>query len=377
LNILIHPTAREACGAQALVCSRCSPLPRPKLRHYMFIGLLLAILSGFCYGVCFLPVRHMNKFAWENIWFVYSLFGVVVLPVMASFLTIPSLLALYREVGWRTNLLIISLGFLSGASALLYGLALVRIGMALVNAIGNGISTVLGSLIPLFIQHREALQGRLGFALILGIVLGLFGVAICAVAASQRKQESAYMDSSEQKGKGLRRATTVGVILTIVFGIMASNMNFALAFAGDYVKIARAHGTSDAFSAMALFIPITTPGFVSCCLYFAYLWRKNRTLGQFRESHGVRFSFYCLHIAVVWLVGMLLYGWAMPWMKSYGPVLGWPIMMSSISIVSAIVEWCYGDWKGHALRILSYGLVALTGSIATLGYANWLIQKIA
>jgi L-rhamnose-H+ transport protein len=343
----------------------------------MFIGLLLAILSGICYGICFLPIRYMNKFAWENIWFVYSLFGVLVLPVLTGWLTMPFLFDLYRQVGWRTNSIILALGFLSGASAVLYGLALIRIGMALVNAIGNGISIVLGSFIPLLIQHREALQGRLGFALIFGIVLGLMGVVICAAAASKREQESAYMDPSKQKGKDLRRAAMVGVILTVVWGVLGSNMNFGLAFAGDYVKIAKARGTGDAYSAMALFIPITSPGFATSCLYFAYLWRKNRTIRQFRESHAVRFSLICLLMAVVWFAGMLLYGWAMPWMKSYGPVLGWPIMMSSISIVSAIVEWCYGDWKGRALRILSYGLVALTGSIATLGYANWLIQKIA
>lgn len=153
----------------------------------MFIGLLLAILSGFCYGICILPVRYMAKFAWENTFFVYELFGLVVLPIFTGYVTIPFLLDVYREVGWRTNLLIMTVGFLGGAGAVVYGLALVRIGMALVNAIGNGISIVLGSFIPLLIQHHEALQGRLGFALTSGIVLGLLGVVICAVAASQRK----------------------------------------------------------------------------------------------------------------------------------------------------------------------------------------------
>jgi hypothetical protein len=138
----------------------------------MFIGLLLALLSGFCYGICFLPMRYMNKFAWENTWFVYSLFGVLILPVLRGWLAMPFLFDLYRQVGWRTNSIMLALGFISGAAAVLYGLALIRIGMALVNAIGNGISIVLGSSIPLLIQHREALQGRLGFALVSGVILG-------------------------------------------------------------------------------------------------------------------------------------------------------------------------------------------------------------
>ena len=341
----------------------------------MFIGVLLSILSGVCFAVCFTPVRYMNKFAWENIWFVYTLFGLVVLPVLTGYLTIPSLLELYREIGWHTNLAILILGFVSGAAAVMYGLALVRIGMALVNAIGNGIAIVLGSFIPLLVQHRAALQGRLGITLVLGIAFSLLGVAICAIAATERQQESAYIDPSEQKGKDLGRAAILGVIFTVLFGIVSSGMNLGLAFAGDYLQIATAHGADEAFSANAYYIPLNVPGFISSCLYFGYLWRKNKTFGQFRDSSAVRFSVICVLIAVVWYAGMLLYGWAMPWMKSYGPVLGWPIMMSAISIVSAVVEWCYGDWKGRALRTLNYGLLALTASIAILGYANWLIQK--
>ncbi len=42
----------------------------------MFVGFLSSILSGLCFAICFTPVRHMNKSAWENIWFVYSLMGV-------------------------------------------------------------------------------------------------------------------------------------------------------------------------------------------------------------------------------------------------------------------------------------------------------------
>jgi hypothetical protein len=156
---------------ECIDCSNSSRSAQPQ-GLFMFIGLLLALLSGFCYGICFLPMRYMNKFAWENTWFVYSPFGVLILPVLTGWLAMPFLFDLYRQVGWRTNSIMLALGFISGAVAVLYGLALIRIGVALVNAIGNGISIVLGSSIPLLIQHREALQDRLGFALVSGVILG-------------------------------------------------------------------------------------------------------------------------------------------------------------------------------------------------------------
>ena len=84
----------------------------------------------------------------------------------------------------------------------------------------------------------------------------------------------------------------------------------------------------------------------------------------------------CLLIAVIWFLGMILYGWIMPLMKGYGPVLGWPVLMAAISIFSAVVEYFHGDWGGRALRTLCYGLVVLTASIGIFGYANFLIEKL-
>jgi L-rhamnose-H+ transport protein len=343
----------------------------------VFIGLLLAILSGVCFGVCFVPVRYMNKFAWENIWFIYSLFGVAIFPLLLGWVTIPSMLGLYREIGWRMNLLVIAAGLLSGAGVVMYGLALVRIGMALVNALGNGISLLLGAFVPLLIQHREAIRGPLGLSLLLGLAFAVPGVVICAIAASERDQDSAYMDTEQQKGHSRARIALVGVVLAIGFGLLQPAMNFGLAFAGDYMKLARAHGTSEAFTSNAFYIPYLPPSLLSSGLYFAFLWKRNRTLGQFRGPNALRYCLWCLLIAVIWFAGMILYGWAMPWMKSYGPIIGWPVLMASITLFSAVVEYFYGDWHGRALRTLSYGLVALTIAIAIFGYANWLIEKMA
>jgi len=341
----------------------------------VFIGLLLAIVSGACFGVCFLPVRYMNKFAWENIWFVFSLFGVVIFPILLGCLTIPSIVHLYREVDWRINLIVVAAGLLSGAGVIMYGQSLIRIGMALVNALGNGVSLVLGAFLPLVIQHREAMRGPLGFMLFLGSAFALPGLVLCAMAASQRDEESAYMSPEDNKGHSRIRTAIIGVLLAVGFGILQPIMNFGLAFADVYMKLAKAHGTAEVFVSDAFYIPYLVPSMLSSGIYFAFLWKKHRTLQQFRAPNVLRYCLWCVAIAVIWFMGVILYGWVMPWMKSYGPVLGWPVLMSAITIVSAVVEYFYGDWQGRALRTLCYGLVMLTISIAMFGYANFLIQK--
>jgi len=340
----------------------------------MFIGLVIAILSGACFGVCFFPVRYMNKFAWENIWFLYSLIAVVLFPILVGWATTPHMWGLYHEVGWKLNLIVMAAALLSGAGVVMYGQALIRIGIALVNSLGNGVSLVLGSFIPLIFQHRDAMSGRLGISLLLGAVLSVVGLVICGQAAAQRDQASVYMDADTQKGSSHARAALIGVALAVGFGILQIIMNLGLAFADDYMKIAKAHGTSDAFTANAFYIPLLVPSMVTSGLYFAYLWKKNRTLSQLRSPGVGIYCLWCVLIAVIWYAGMLLYGWAMTWMQSYGPVIGWPVFMAAISLSSAVLEYAYGDWHGRALRTLCVGLGALTVSIGVFAYANLLIQ---
>jgi hypothetical protein len=219
------------------------------------------------------------------------------------------------------------------------------------------------------------MSGRLGLSLLLGAIFSVLGLVICAFAASQRDQESAYMDLELQRGHSHAQTAFLGVLLAVGCGLMGPIMNFGLAFADDYMKLARAHGTSEVFAADAFYIPVLFAAFLSSSLYYGYLWKKNGTLAQFRGPKVLRYCLWCILIAAIWFFGgMILYGWAMPRMKSYGPVVGWPVCLTATTLSSAIVEYFYGDWKGRPLRTLSFGLVALTTSIAVFGYADWLIQ---
>ena len=141
------------------------------------------------------------------------------------------------------------------------------------------------------------------------------------------------------------------------------------------MKLAKAHGTSDLFIANAFYIPSLVPSIVTSVLYFAHLWKKNKTFSQLRAPGVLTYSLWCLLMAIIWYAGMLLYGWAMTWMRSYGPIIGWPVFMAAISVALALLEYAYGDWHGRALRTLVKGLVALSVSMGVFAYANLLIQQ--
>ncbi len=339
----------------------------------MYIGFLLAILSGVCYAVCYVPVRFINKFAWENIWFLQSLGKLVFLPILVGAWAIPSFAGLYREIDWRLNLVIVAVGLYSGVCLVLSGMALVRIGMTVTYAVANGISLLVGAFVPLIIQHREAMHGRLGEALLLGMVLAVLGVVYSAIAASRQDRESAYLDPDQQKGRSRTRTMVVGLLLAIASGILPS-MNLTLAFAGVYMKVARAHGASEVFAPLALYIPGNLAAFFAMIFYFGFLWKKNGTLAQFRGPDMLRYGLWCLVITVISFAAAIFYGWAMPWMKTYGPIIGWPVCLTVQLVVSAVIEYFCGDWRGRALRTLSFALIVLTTSVALFAYATALIH---
>jgi hypothetical protein len=127
----------------------------------------------------------------------------------------------------------------------------------------------------------------------------------------------------------------------------------------------------------AVYVPFFAATFFSTALYCGFLWTRNPSYRQFREPNGLRFLAIAALIAALWMGGNTLYGWALPWMQTYGPVLAWPICLASCSIAAALVDCTYGDWKGKALSALAAGLGILTVSIATFGYASLLIQEMA
>jgi hypothetical protein len=82
----------------------------------------------------------------------------------------------------------------------------------------------------------------------------------------------------------------------------------------------------------------------------------------------------CAIVALLWIGGNFFYGWALPWMQSYGPVLGWPICLVSCNISAALVECAYGDWKGRSLAALVGGLGILTASVILFAYISLILE---
>jgi hypothetical protein len=229
----------------------------------------------------------------------------------------------------------------------------------------------------LIIQHHEAIEGRIGVSLLAGFVLSVIGVVVCARAGALREEPSAYMGHHSHDRRAHRRIAIEGIVLSILAGLLMPLVNLGLAFGDDFMQVARDHGASEAFVSFAVYVPFFAATAVSTAVYCGFQWRRNQSYRQFREPHSLRLLTIAALIAALWMGGNTLYGWALPWMQTYGPILAWPICLASCSIAAALVECFYGDWKGKALYALAAGLGILIVSIATFGYSSLLIQEMA
>ena len=122
-----------------------------------FFGIVLALAGGVLVGNCMLPLKKIRIWPWECTWLVFSLVSLLLVPCLIAFLTIPEWPGLYAPLPLSEWLPSFLLGFGWGIAQVLFGISVVRLGMALAFTIIVGLGTVFGTLVPLFVLHRGEL----------------------------------------------------------------------------------------------------------------------------------------------------------------------------------------------------------------------------
>jgi L-rhamnose-H+ transport protein len=122
------------------------------------IGIGLSLLGGVLVGNCMLPLRKIRTWAWECSWLVFSIVSLVLVPCLLAWL--PHWPSFYFSVSTSDLLPPFLFGVGWGVAQVLFGLAMVRLGMALGFTLVVGLGTVFGTLIPFFVRHEADLLSR-------------------------------------------------------------------------------------------------------------------------------------------------------------------------------------------------------------------------
>lgn len=303
----------------------------------LLLGLLIVSAGGLFNGAFAYPMSRIRKWEWENIWLAYAFFGFVLIPTAGMVVAFPGFLEVYLASGSRI-LLVFLFGHLWGWGATAFGLGVARLGMSLAFALILGITTFVGTTVPLLASGEGLVQG---IPFMAGLVLLVGGIGLFGLAGHRREQEKGEKTSEISAPGGYM----AGVVICIVSGLLSSAFNIGVSAAQPVQELAAARGAGTWAAANVYWPALLLGGFLANLAYCGYRLFSNRTLGLFQQG-GSREWGGTFFMGASWIAGVFLYGFAAFRLGAQGPILGWPIYMSFTILTAYVLGVLAGEWKG-------------------------------
>jgi L-rhamnose-H+ transport protein len=326
-------------------------------------GLALTLLAGLSSGNCMLPMKFARRWQWENIWLVFSLFSLFILPWAMALLLAGPLGTLYCSLLPGQLLLPFFLGAGWGVAQVLFGLSIARLGMALSYAIIIGLGSIGGTLVPLFVRNRAVLGMSRGALILFGLGVMVAGIVISAGAGMEREK-----GTKAAAGGGY----AIALAMAIFCGLLAPMINYSFAFGQDIAVRAVQLGVSPVRAAYAVWPVALAGGLLPNLAYSSYLLSKKKTWRVFRGP-WLRDSGLAVLMAVFWMGAMAMYGVASVYLGALGTSVGWGLFQIFMIITANLGGLVTGEWAAaprSARRSLYAGLALLIVATFALAAGN-------
>lgn len=329
-------------------------------------GLALALMAAVLQGTFLLPMASARNWRWEHNWAVFSLFAMLLFNWAIAIALLPNLIPVYRSVPVRELLMVMLFGAAWGAGAVLFGLAVDKLGLALGYPIIMGLNASLGAVIPLvFLVRRDASAAKV-MTIVAGTAIALGGIVVCSVAGSRKEN----LPSAQPAG---RTAFTAGLMIAVASGILCGLPNVGMVYAVNIVKAAKRAGAPDALAGNAVWALFFTLGAIVNVGYCVWLMVRRRNIRELFGPDGVRNLALGSLTALMWIGSFYLYGIGAPLFGNWGAVIGWPVFISVAIGVGCLAGLWKGEWKrapASALGLLRNGLLLILAAVITLAAAN-------
>lgn len=269
-------------------------------------SMAIIVLGSLLQGVYTVPMKHVN-WPWECTWFVFAATGLFILPWVLAFATCPNLVDVYSSASSSSVFAATGFGFLWGCGGVCFGLATDEIGISLAFSIILGMTSTLGSVLPLVTEHSDEIGTTTGICNWVGLFLVICGVILVGRAGSLREMEQAgarsigpdalrgslealleeeksFVGRSSDKGvqsevspSSTGKSFKRGLVLSLMSGVLSSCLNFAFTFADHIKDRAQDHGAHSYFASNAVWALALSAGFIAQGGYPAMLLTRNGT----------------------------------------------------------------------------------------------------
>lgn len=332
----------------------------------IILGLLIIAIGAFCQSSCYVPINKIKDWAWESYWIIQGVFAWLILPFLGALLAVPageSLFGLFADAPSFNLWMTIFFGVLWGVGGLTFGLSMRYLGVALGQSIAlgtcAGLGTIMGPvLLNIFFPELNALDS-LTYAVIIGVVVTLLGIAIIGMAGSMK---AASLSEEEKKAAVKDFNFPKGLAIALLAGFMSGCFNVGLEFGKD---INFGELTDPMFRTLPATFLVTFGGFITNAIYCFYQNQKNGTWSDYTKSSvwGNNLLF-CLLAGALWysqFFGLSL-GKGFLTESPTLTTLAFCILMALNVVFSNVWGIILKEWKGcsqKTITVLIVGIIVL------------------
>ena len=308
-----------------------------------FGGIVLILVAAFFQGTFALFLKFTRRWKWENFWGIFSLAALVISPIVYSYLLVPNAatILLLSPINAIFNSLFF--GILWGIGSVLFGLSVIRIGIALTYSLIIGLTAAIGSLLPMLLTHLPTLNVLVSFTL--GILLMFLGLVFSGYAGIKREQQR-------------KKRFKLGLIIAVISGLTSPMLNIGFVYGNPILETALSLGVSAEFATIPLWIPVLLGGFLVNFGYASYLLIKAKTYKLFPEN-TCKHLILSLTSGILFFSGLAIYGIASSLLNTLGTSIGWALLMSLMILISNLTSILTGEWK-NSKKALKYQLVSIS-----------------
>ncbi|MBO5887613.1 MAG: rhamnose/proton symporter RhaT [Bacteroidaceae bacterium] len=341
------------------------------------IGLIIIAIGAMCQSSSYVPINRIKEWSWESYWVVQGVFAWLLLPLLGAMLAVPageSLLGLFASVPSFNLWMTVFFGILWGIGGLTFGLSMRYLGVALGQSIALGTCAALGTimgpvLMNVFFPELGALES-LTFAVVLGVVVTLVGIAVIGVAGSMK----ASTLSEEEKKIAVRDFNfPKGLAIALLAGFMSGCFNVGLEFGKD---INFGSLTDPMFRTLPATLLVTIGGFFTNAVYCFWQNQRNGTWSDYGKAEVWKNNlFFCLLAGALWYSQFFGLSLGRSFFEAGGALdtLSFCILMALNVVFSNVWGVLLGEWKGCSRATIAVLVVGIIVLIASSFVPQWIV----
>ncbi|OGD23083.1 MAG: hypothetical protein A2W03_00675 [Candidatus Aminicenantes bacterium RBG_16_63_16] len=345
------------------------------------LGIVIFTLGGLAGAVFYLPFKKIAKWAWESYWLVYAVVGLLIVPWALALATSPNVFSVLGAAPRGEIWYCFLCGAAWGFGGLTWGLMIRYLGVGLGLAIGAGLVSACGTVVPMIIKGTV---GRLfspgaGVMSLAAVLMSLAGIVSVGLAGMSKEREL----SDEQKKSSVAEFNfKKGLLVAVFSGVMSSALGFGLQGGTTIESLAltTSPATPVIWKGMPVLAVALLGGFVVNFLWCLLLNLKNKSAADYVRARGASLSgnyVFAALAGVIWCSQFICFKTGQPAMGKTDYV-GWAVLMASQILFGSLLGIGLGEWKktgGRTRTLLAIGIILLVASSVVAGYSSRLAQR--